>query len=86
MKADKIRELDSAELTNRTREAEEQLFRLRFQLGMGQTEGVKKLRELKKDRARMLGVIREREIDPSKAPAAPAAASTKSGKRSKKGK
>ena len=70
MRVEKFRELDNAELSNRARETEEQLFRLRFQLGMGQTDGVKKLRELRKDRARMLGVLREREIDPSKAPAA----------------
>jgi large subunit ribosomal protein L29 len=68
-------------------EAQEQLFRLKFQIGMGQTEGVKRYRELRKDRARMLGVLRERELDPAKAQAATeaaAAANKKSGK--KKGK
>jgi large subunit ribosomal protein L29 len=82
MRADKIREYDNAELVNRSREAEEQLFRLRFQMGMGQFEGVKKYRELKRDRARMLLVLREREIDPSKAPA-PAAKPTKKSKKEK---
>jgi large subunit ribosomal protein L29 len=63
MQAEKIRGIDTAELKIQLRESEEQLFRLRFQLGMGQTEGLKKFRELKRDRARMLGILREREIE-----------------------
>jgi len=63
MRAEKIREIDSADLKNQVSEAEEQLFRLRFQLGMGQAEGLKKYRELRRDRARMLGVLRERETE-----------------------
>ncbi len=54
MKADKIRGLDSAEIERQLQDAQEQLFRLRFQMGMGQLEGLKKYRILKKDRARML--------------------------------
>jgi large subunit ribosomal protein L29 len=42
--------------------AQEQLFRLRFQMKMGQTEGVKKLRELKKDIARFQTIWRERAL------------------------
>ena len=60
MKADKVREIDSAELQTKLQESEEQMFRLRFQLTMGQTEGIKKYRELRKDRARMLTIISER--------------------------
>jgi large subunit ribosomal protein L29 len=83
----KFREVDTAELAGQARETEEQLFRLRFQIGMGQTDGVKRYRELRKDRARMLGVLREREIDPAKAQAAEnaAQAAKKSGGK-KKGK
>ena len=62
MRADKIREIDNNDLKNQLSEQEETLFRLKFQIGMGQTDGVRKLRELKKDRARMLGVLREREL------------------------
>lgn len=62
MRADKIREIDTAALKTQLREQEETMFRLKFQMGMGQTEGVKKYRELKKDRARMMGVLREREL------------------------
>ncbi len=69
MKADKIRELDNTELGTQSKDVSEQLFRLRFQMSMGQTDGLKKLRVLKKDRARMLGILREREIHPELAPA-----------------
>jgi large subunit ribosomal protein L29 len=61
MKADKVRELDANDLRNQTRDAAEQLFRIKFQMSMGQTEGLKKYRQLKKDRARMLTVLGERE-------------------------
>jgi large subunit ribosomal protein L29 len=62
MKADKIREIDDKDLAVKGREMEEQLFRLKFQMSMGQMEGLKKYRELKKDRARINTVKREREI------------------------
>lgn len=70
MKANKLREVDTAGLAGQTEETQEQLFRLRFQIGMGQTDGLKRYRELRKDRARMLTIQREREIDPAKAQAA----------------
>lgn len=60
MKADKLRELDTAELQKQSLEMREQMFRLRFQVGMGQTEGLKKYRGLRKDRARVLGILHER--------------------------
>jgi large subunit ribosomal protein L29 len=85
MKPNKFREIDTTDLTGQARETEEQLFRLRFQIGMGQTDGVKRYRELRKDRARMLTVLRERELDPAKAAAA-AEAAKKSGAKKKKGK
>ena len=79
--------MDSADLSNQAQEAQEQLFRLRFQIGMGQSDGVKRYRELRKDRARMLGVLRERELDPEKAKAAEAAAkAAKKSSGKKKGK
>ena len=84
MKPNKFREIDTTDLTNQTRETEDQLFRLRFQIGMGQTDGVKRYRELRKDRARMLGVLRERELDPAKAAAAEAAAAASKKKGGKK--
>jgi large subunit ribosomal protein L29 len=67
MKIDKVREIDSDDLKRQLSESEEQMFRLRFQLKMGQTEGVKKLRELRRDRARMLTVLRQRELETANA-------------------
>ena len=60
MKAEKIREIDSKDMATRLKEADEQMFRLKFQMSMGQSEGLKKYRELKKDRARMRTVLGER--------------------------
>jgi len=68
MRADKIRELDNTELHRQTGELQEQAFRLRFQMEMGQTEGLKKLRAIRKDRARMLTILRDRELHPETAP------------------
>jgi large subunit ribosomal protein L29 len=68
-KIDKVRDLDDAELSNRDKEAREQMFRLKFQLAMGQTDGVKKYRLLRKERARVMTVVRERELHPEMAPA-----------------
>jgi large subunit ribosomal protein L29 len=65
MKAEKVRELDGNELRNQVKDSEEQLFRLRFQMSMGQADGLKKYRLVRKDRARMLTVLRERELNPS---------------------
>jgi large subunit ribosomal protein L29 len=62
MKADKLRELDDRELNNQVKEIREQMFRLRFQMSMGQTDGLKKLRQMRKDKARILGLLREREL------------------------
>ncbi len=60
MTAEKIRAMDVAELENKVKESSEQMFRIKFQMGMGQPDGLKKLRELKKDRARLLTIIGEK--------------------------
>ena len=62
MKKDKLRGLDPHEMQNKLNEMDEQSFRLKFQLAMGQTEGVKRLRENRKDRARLLTYLRETEL------------------------
>lgn len=62
MKTIKVRELGAAELRDEARKASEQLFRLRFQLKLGQNEGVKRLQELKKDVARIKTIERERAL------------------------
>jgi large subunit ribosomal protein L29 len=68
MRADKVRELDSDELRRQAAEIREQNFRLRFQLSMGQSDGLKKLRNIRKDRARILTILRDRELHPETAP------------------
>jgi large subunit ribosomal protein L29 len=62
MKARDFRDLEGDELDAKEREIREQLFRLRFQLQMGQTDGLKKYRALKKDLARILTVRRASEL------------------------
>ena len=68
MRAEKIRELDSDELRRLAVEIREQNFRLRFQLSMGQSDGLKKVRTMRKDRARILTILRDRELHPETAP------------------
>lgn len=62
MQVDQIRNLTEAEIATRKEQTEEQLFRLRFQKSLGNNEGVKKLRELRKDIARIQTVIRQRDL------------------------
>jgi len=62
MKKHKLRNLDENEMRNQMREMDDQLFRLKFQLRMGQTDGLKKIRNLKKDRARILTWLKEKEL------------------------
>jgi len=59
----KLRDLAADELERQQAEVGEQMFRLRFQLAMGQTESLKKLRELRKNRARLLTILREKESE-----------------------
>ena len=62
MKAQKVRDLDGTELKNQLTQMDEQMFRLKFQMSMGQMEGLKKARGLKRDRARFQTILREREL------------------------
>ena len=75
--AEKARGLDAAEIIKQLKDASEQMFRLRFQLSMGQADGLTKLRRLRKERARMLTVQRERELGQAVAPAAKPVKATK---------
>jgi large subunit ribosomal protein L29 len=62
MKAQKVRDLDEQEIKQQLKEMDEQMFRLHFQMSMGQMEGLKKVRQMKKDRARIYTILREREL------------------------
>jgi large subunit ribosomal protein L29 len=84
MELDKIRNLGAHELKHEEQQAAEQLFRLRFQMKLGQTEGVKKLRGLRKDIARIKTVAREQELGLRAAPHGGTASVEKPGKTSAK--
>jgi large subunit ribosomal protein L29 len=82
MELDKIRNLSDEELKSEQTKAAEQLFRIRFQKSLGNTEGIKKLRTLKLDIARIKTIARERALAAGSSGAAvkpaPAAAPAKS--------
>jgi large subunit ribosomal protein L29 len=61
MKADKIRNLTEDEMGSQQRELADQLFKLKFQMNMGQTESLKKIRGLRKDIARVKTILGERQ-------------------------
>jgi large subunit ribosomal protein L29 len=94
MDVEKLRNLTDAELQHQQRELNDQLFRLKFQLKMGQTESLNKIRGLRKDVARIHTVVREKQLGivaPSHsqpgaeaADAAPAAAPKKAAAKSSK--
>ena len=56
MKSEEFKQFTLEESVAKEAEMREQLFRLRFQLSMGQVDGIKKYRALKKDLARLLTV------------------------------
>jgi large subunit ribosomal protein L29 len=72
---EKIREAGVNELEAKHKELTEQIFRLRFQLSTGQAEALKRLRESKKDLARVKTLLRAHELT-----AATASAPKKAGK------
>jgi len=74
METDKIRNLTSDELVQQEKESMDQLFRLKFQMKMGQTESLNKIRGLRKDIARMKTIARQRELGGAQSPAARPAA------------
>ena len=62
MKPEKVRNLTDEELSHQEGDLSGQLFKLTFQLNMGQTESLKKMRGLRKDIARVQTIARQREI------------------------
>ena len=73
MEIEKIRNQTDVELRHQEHELSDQLFRLKFQMKMGQTESLKKMRDLRTDIARIKTVARERELGIGHAAAKPAA-------------
>jgi large subunit ribosomal protein L29 len=62
MELQKIRNLSNEELAHQQKTTAEQLFRLRFQVALGQNDGVKKIRLLRREIAQIKTVAREREL------------------------
>jgi large subunit ribosomal protein L29 len=81
MELAKIRNLSDEELRHQEKTSAEQLFRLRFQVALGQNDGVKKIRQLRREIAQIKTVARERELGIRGASNEPAAAETKKGAR-----
>ena len=61
-RVEKFREEGVNELQARQKDLVEQIFRLRFQLTTGQAEALKRLREAKKDLARVKTLLRAQEL------------------------
>ncbi len=63
MKAFDLRELTADELYDKLAETKAELFNLRFQLATNQLDDASRIREVRKDVARILTVMREQEIE-----------------------
>ncbi|MBB5056102.1 large subunit ribosomal protein L29 [Granulicella aggregans] len=91
MELTKIRSLSDEELKTEQAKAGEQIFRIRFQKSLGNQEGIKKLRVLKTDIARIKTIARERtlsaerEANPVVKNVAPAKSTRTARKNAKKG-
>ena len=62
-KIEELRKLTTEELNNKIKENKEELFNLRFQQATGNLEKPSRLRELRKQVAKMKTIIRERELN-----------------------
>jgi large subunit ribosomal protein L29 len=61
MKSEQVREMSEDELRGKERELQEQLFKLRFQKSLGQLDNGMKMREIRRDIARVKTVLRQKE-------------------------
>ena len=62
-KMEEFRKLSTEELNKKIKESKEELFNLRFQQATGNLEKPVRLRELRKEVAKMKTIIRERELE-----------------------
>ena len=60
MKPAEVRELSTDELQGREQELHDQLFRLRIQKSMGQLEAPAKVREVRRDLARIKTILKQK--------------------------
>ena len=63
--ASELRELSTEEVEQALAETKEELFNLRFQHATGQLENYRRLRQLRREVARAMTVLRERELEDS---------------------
>jgi large subunit ribosomal protein L29 len=66
MKANEVRELTAAELQNKLTGLKEELFNLRFQVATGQLDNPMRIRDVRKNIARIMTVMRENELKTGK--------------------
>jgi len=66
-KVEELKGLSSAELVDRLAESRRELFNLRFQLATGQLDNTARMGIVRKEIARVLTVLREREIGDAEA-------------------
>jgi len=62
-KVSELRELSSDQLDERVSNLDDQVFRLRLQHSMGRTDAANKMQSLRRDRARVKTLLREREME-----------------------
>lgn len=67
MKAKEIREMTQQELSEQLSSIKEELFNLRFQQATGQLENSMRIKEIKKDYARVKTILRQRELEAKEA-------------------
>lgn len=60
MRASKVRDLSSEELQRKLSDLKEELFNLKFQLATGQLDNPMRVKEVKKDIARVMTIMQER--------------------------
>ena len=62
MKASKLRDLSKEDLVQEESDLREQIFKLRFQAATGQLESASRRRSVRRDIARILTILREKEV------------------------
>ena len=70
MKAIEIREMSEADLAQKLKDARVELFNLRFQLATGQLDNPGRIKDVKRDIARLHTEVRSREIEAARKAAA----------------
>ncbi len=63
MKIQELRDLSADELLTKETELRDQVFKLRFQKSLGQLENPLKIRNLKREIARIRTILKERETE-----------------------